>query len=223
MNIDPDEPQVTDLLAQVGFLRADTPPDVTMPDEVWARLQLTTAGADPAVVVPMRRRRPVRAIGGLIAASIAMLALSTAVFIDRDPAPDTVAAASQEAGDLSAIAQVTSSGVNYKAAELRTQVGSLLQSFGMERPEQMRRTGATSASTPSADLVSCLQGLQASLGVQPLIVDRAGYESHASVIVVVSLAFDEAGQPLLDVIVLKEKCDASAQDMIAHVVYSMDS
>jgi hypothetical protein len=221
MSTDPNEPQVRDLLAHVGFLRADTPPDVPMPPDVWARLQPATVGAESGIVVPLRRRRPVRAIGGLIAASIAMLALSTVVLIDREPAGGDVVA-SQASGDFSSIAEVTSSGVNYKANELRTQVGSLLRSFGIERPEHMKRT-STSTSPPSADLVSCLKGLQASMGVQPLIVDRAGYESHASVILVVSLAFDEAGQPLLDVIVLKDKCDASAQDMIAHVVYSMDS
>jgi hypothetical protein len=219
MSTDPDEPQVHDLLAHVAFLRSDADLTHPMPGDVWARLQVTDiAGALPAVVPIRRKRMPVKALGGLIAASVALLALSSVVFLDRDQTPDIVAGT-----DVSQIAEVTSSGVNYTARDLRSQVRSLLSSLGVERPETMARKATAAPVAPGADLVACLNGVRKTMGVQPLIVDRAGYETYASVIVIISLAVGEAGEPLMDVLVMDGNCSAANQVMLAHVVYAMDS
>lgn len=221
MSTDPDEPQVNDLLASVEFLRDDAELTEQMPDVVWARLQPALADAMPSNVVPLRRKRqPVRALGGLIAASVALLALSSIVLVDRDTTPDVVAGS---ASDISQIAEVTASGVNYTARELRSQVRGLLTSLGVERPEAMIQKAKSAPSDPGSELVACLEGVRKSMGVQPLIVDRAGYEGYPSVILIVSLVSGEAGEPLLDVIVMDAKCDSASQVMLAHVVYAMDS
>lgn len=218
MTTEPDEPSVKDLLTPVAFLDPSPPPTpATMPDEVWLRIRAALPGQ--TTVIPMRRRRPIRAIGGLIAASVAMLALSTVVLVDRPDTADVVASAP----DIAQSAEITASGVNYTAKELRSQVRTLLRSAGIERPDRMDKAVVANQTPMSADLLGCLQGIRSTMGVQPLVVDRAGYESTPAAIVIVSLAFSDAGEPLLDVIVLDAACDGRSQTMLAHVVYSVDS
>jgi hypothetical protein len=223
--IDPDEPSVSDLLASVSFLNpAQGTAAEDMPADVWARIQPQLGGfdvMDPATsnVTPLRRRRPIRAIGGLIAASIAMLALSTVVLVDRSDSGSDIVASSDQAAQA---AEITASGVNYTARELRSQVRGLLSSVGIERPDRMTRTVAAPTTSSNDDLIRCLRAVSSTMGVTPLVVDRAVYESHGSVLLVVSVIFNEAGEPLLDVIVLDDECDAGNQTMLAHVVYSID-
>ena len=223
--IEPDEPSVSDLLASVSFLNpADGTDAEDMPADVWARIQPQLGGFDvidpaPSNVTPLHRRRPIRAIGGLIAASIAMLALSTVVLVDRSDSGSDIVASTDQAAQA---AEITASGVNYTARELRSQVRGLLSSVGIERPDRISRAVTTPTASPNAELVGCLRSVSSTMGVTPLVVDRAVYESHDSVLLVVSLIFSEAGEPLLDVIVLDAECDAGSQTMLAHVVYSMD-
>lgn len=156
-----DDTWVRGLLADLDFLRPDPDADAAdepMPAWVWARIDSTLAAETGA-----SRRRPawVRWGGGLVAASVAVLAIGIAVTsfsggssptsdtavmagaapeaaVMKDAAPAMAAAPDLEAtprlsfaGMVPPALRLTGSQTDYTAADLRDQVAGLLQQLDM--------------------------------------------------------------------------------------------
>lgn len=132
--VDPaDLDRVGRALAGLDFLRPDAIPAAEvaatpMPDDVWQRLQGALAdereAASDATVVPMapRRSRAARWAGGLVAASVAVLAVSVGVTAFR--------------GGGSGGGEVVA--------------GEVIVASAMSVPESLTKTGPSAASAPSA-------------------------------------------------------------------------
>jgi hypothetical protein len=221
------DPQINDLLGPVAFLRADAPVDTPMPAEVWGRLAqaLENEQLTPVTELP-RRRLPGKAIGGLIAASVALLIGSAVVFVDRAPAPDVVAAPTP-AEIIQPARQVLASGINYTPGQMRKQLRSVLNSMGIERADQMEQMRPSPRSVDAAPddsmatLAACIRALARSEGVQALIVDRAKYDGLDAAIIILGVNFD-GEVPMMDVFVVHPNCTENSQDIIAHVMHPLD-
>ena len=208
-----------DDLRLVAFLRADAPATDPMPAEVWARLQ--AALASEQAVVPLERRRLPgrRAIGGLIAASIALLA--GVLVIGRTDSADVVATTPAEYPAK----QIVASGVNYTPGQFKGQIKSVLQSMGISRAEQMADMPPDPAAMrdPAMNsLAACIRGLARAEGFQALMVDRATYDGVEAAIIVLGIHLDVNNNPMLDVFVVRSDCTENAQRVLAHVVASLD-
>lgn len=221
------DPQIDDLLGSVSFLRVDAPVHTPMPPEVWARLAqaLEDERLTPVTELP-RRRFPGKAIGGLIAASVALLIGSAVVFVDRAPAPDVVAAPTP-AEIIQPAKQVLASGVNYTPGQMRKQLRSVLNSMGIERAEQMQqmrpepRSADVAPDESMATLAACIRALAKSEGVQALVVDRAKYDGLDAAIIILGVNI-EGEVPMMDIFVVHPNCTATSQDIIAHVKHPLD-
>jgi hypothetical protein len=212
-------PEPDDDLRFVAFLRADAPVTDPMPPEVWDRLR-AALDSEQAVVPLQRRRLPGRrAIGGLIAASVALLA--GVLFIGRTETPDVVATAPAD----SPAKQIVASGVNYTPGQFKGQIKSVLQSMGIQRAEQM----AEMPPSPQAmrdpamsSLAACIRGLARAEGFQALMVDRATYDGVEAAVIVLGIHLDVNNNPMLDVFVVRSDCTEDSQRVLAHVVASLD-
>jgi hypothetical protein len=221
------DPQIDDLLGNVSFLRVGATPNTQMPPEVWARLAhaLEAEQRTPVTELP-RRRLPGKAIGGLIAASVALLIGSAVVFVDRAPAPDVVAAPTP-AEIIQPAKQVLASGINYTPGQMRKQLRSVLNSMGIERAEQMQemepspRSADVAPDDSMAALAACIRALAKSEGVQALIVDRAKYDGLDAAIIILGVNID-GEVPMMDIFVVHPNCTATSQDIIAHVMHPLD-
>ena len=192
-----------------------------MPPHVWARLSEALADEASTVRPLQRRRLPGKAIGGLIAASVVLLAASTAFILGRSEPVDIVA------GSAAAppARQIVASGINYTPQQLRGQIRSVLNSLGIERAEQMAMMEPANRadSMPDiSDLAGCIRGLAKSEGFQALMVDRAQYDGIDAAIIVLGIHLDVENQPMLDVFVVRSDCTEDAQRVLTHVVASLD-
>ncbi len=214
-------PEPDEVLRSVDFLRADAPAEAVMPPHVWARLSEALADEASTVRPLQRRRLPGKAIGGLIAASVVLLAASTAFILGRSEPVDIVA------GSAAAppARQIVASGINYTPQQLRGQIRSVLNSLGIERAEQMAMMEPANRadSMPDiSDLAGCIRGLAKSEGFQALMVDRAQYDGIDAAIIVLGIHLDVENQPMLDVFVVRSDCTEDAQRVLTHVVASLD-
>jgi len=159
---------VQQALGQLAFLRPDGgDPAEPMPMEVWARLSAALAEeaahrSPPATPTRIagepapRVSRPIRWGGGLIAASVAVVAVGIGMTVVRDQSPD-VAVVAGDAGAMSApalaealtapqnlsfagmvppVRMLVDSDMDYTATGLRTQVASVLKRFGAGTQEK---------------------------------------------------------------------------------------
>ncbi len=215
-------PEPDEVLRSVDFLRADAPVDAMMPPHVWDRLSEALADEASTVRPLQRRRLPSKAIGGLIAASVVLLAASTAFILGRTEPVDVVASGAAAAPPAR---QIVASGINYTPQQLRGQIRSVLNSLGIERAEQMTAMEpATRAETlpDASDLAGCIRGLAKSEGFQALMVDRAQYDGVDAAIIVLGIHLDVDNQPMLDVFVVRSDCTEDAQRVLTHVVATLD-
>lgn len=206
----------------MDFLRADAPADAVMPAHVWERLSAALAD-EASTVRPLKRRRlPGKAIGGLIAASVVLLAASAAFILDRNETVDVVASGGAAAPPAR---QIVASGINYTPQQLRGQIRSVLNSLGIERAEQMavmEPANQVGSMPEISDLAGCIRGLAKSEGFQALMVDRAQYDGIDAAIIVLGIHLDVDNQPMLDVFVVRSDCTEDAQRVLTHVVASLD-
>ena len=215
-------PEPDEVLRSVDFLRADAPADAVMPPQVWARLSDALAEEAATVRLLPKRRLPGKAIGGLIAASIVLLAASTAFILGRSEPVDIVAGSAAAAPPAR---QILASGINYTPQQLRAQVRTVLNSLGIERAEQMVAMAPAQQADALPDvsnIAACIRGLAKSEGFQALMVDRAQYDGVDAAIIVLGIHLDVNNQPMLDVFVVRSDCTEDAQRVLAHVVASLD-
>lgn len=215
-------PEPDEVLRSVDFLRADAPADAVMPPQVWARLSDALVEEAATVRLLPKRRLPGKAIGGLIAASIVLLAASTAFILGRAEPADIVASSDAAAPPAR---QILASGINYTPQQLRDQIRTVLNSLGIERAEQMVAMEPVSgaASLPDVgNIAACIRGLVKTDGFQALMIDRAQYDGVDAAIIVLSIHMDVNNQPMLDVFVVRSDCTEDAQRVLTHVVASLD-
>lgn len=223
-------------LAGLSFLR---PPAVTsgaesadepMPDDVWNRLSaaLAAESAPSSSLAAARSSHSARWAGGLVAASVAILAVGVSVTVLRTPGEAVVAneiVASSAAAGLSADAgsaaeafdagvlaapealsfagmvpparKVVDSDMDYTSSALRSQVTSVLTSFGMGSERQAKSAMAAPATVDvAADVPStgftasaqalrdCIDKLTEQSDTTVLLVDRSTFEgSDAGVVI----------------------------------------
>jgi len=161
--IDPDDlAAVEQALAGLDFLRPDGPaPDEPMPDWAWDRLSTALAAETArATDTPVHgRSRLARWGGGLVAASIAVVAVGVGVTAfqgsgsggavvagDAAAPAASMAALSAEAGPerlafagISPARMLVDSDTDYTATGLRAQVRQVLTSFGVGDEEQAKQ------------------------------------------------------------------------------------
>jgi hypothetical protein len=215
-------PEPDEVLRSVDFLRADAPADAVMPPQVWARLSDALAEEAATVRLLPKRRLPGKAIGGLIAASIVMLAASTAFILGRAEPADIVASSDAAAPPAR---QILASGINYTPQQLRDQVRGVLNSLGIERAEQMAAMEPVNGAEAMPDvgnIAACIRGLAKAEGFQALMVDRAQYDGVDAAIIVLGIHLDVNNQPMLDVFVVRSDCTEDAQRVLTHIVASLD-
>lgn len=221
---------------------AGLPPE-PIPSDVAARLDGALAAersrvetetlADAAPVVPLRRRRPGRMVGGAVAAGVAVLAagaIGLQVFSSNQSGGNETSAAS-DAGTASrelsestrgvppkaapgaqpdAAAGGVASGTDYRRETLATQINSLVAAKARLAPNSADQAAAVppalSRLAQPAALRECLTALGAT--GQPRTVDYARYDGAPAVVIVLPTASTET----VDVAVVGPACGVSGSD-----------
>jgi ketosteroid isomerase-like protein len=234
-------------LAGLDFLRPDGPTPVEpMPDWAWDRLStaLAAEAARAASAPSSGRSRLARWGGGLVAASVAVVAVGVgvtafqgngsggaAVAGDAAAPAASVAALSAEAGPerlafagISPAQMLVDSDTDYTAAGLRSQVRSVLSSFGVGDEEQAKQVMAADAPveieaadvpttgflSSEASLRDCITKLTRDAEATALMVDRSTYEGQDAGVVVAPEDAPLASAPDMNellVWVVDEDCD----------------
>lgn len=249
-DVDPAElAAVQQVLAGLAFLRPDETgsPDETQPEPMpdWAWDRISTALAAQAVAAPSPgRSRLARWGGGLVAASVAVLAVGVGVTAfqgsgagdavvagDAAAPAASMAALSAEAGPerlafagISPAQMLVDSDTDYTAAGLRSQVRSVLSSFGVGDEQQAKQVMAADApveletdGVPATGFLSseeslrdCITKLTRDAEATALMVDRSTYEGQDAGVVVAPEAAPATSVPdvsELQVWVVDEDCD----------------
>lgn len=227
-----DQSRISDALAQLTHLNPAFEPAVIepMPDYVWEQLNTVLAleeasragGGSGSEILsfPAGGRRRLNMTSGLIAASVALLAVGIAVVALRPAdAPDLVASSpvveagpSQilQAGFVPPARAITQSDLAYTPDNVVGEIDELLTGYGVNSPQEMMtmtsppsmkkamRTSGFMASDEA--LRNCITMLTKSERSQALIVDRAKYMgSDAGVIVIPAfMAIDISTPPPAD-------------------------
>jgi len=246
-DIDPDDiAAVEQALAGLDFLRPDGPAPVEpMPDWAWDRLSTALAAetARATSAPAYGRSRLARWGGGLVAASVAVVAVGVGVTAfqgsgggavvagDAAAPAASMAALSAEAGPerlafagISPAQMLVDSDTDYTAAGLRSQVRSVLSSFGVgdeEQAKQMMTADAPveieTAGVPTTGFLSseqslrdCITKLTRDAEATALMVDRSTYEGQDAGVVVAPEEEPLASAPDMNellVWVVDEDCD----------------
>jgi hypothetical protein len=231
---DLDQEWVIEALAGLDFLDPNRVTPEPMPDAVWEQLNTVLSleqasrsggGASSEILsFPTGGRRRLNLTSGLIAASVAFLAVGLAVVALRPTATsdvvagssaDTVVAESSaanapqvlQAGFVPPARAVTQSDMAYTPENVVGQIDSMIDGFGMssplemltmDSPKTMKKAMRTSGFMASDEkLRNCITMLTKSDQSQALIVDRAQYMgSDAGVIVIPAfMAIDISSPP----------------------------
>ena len=258
-------------LAGLTFLLPpdSVPADEPMPDEVWDRLSavLAAESAPSTSLAAARSSHSARWAGGLVAASVAILAVGVSVTVLRTPgeavvaneivassaaaglSADAGAAAAAEAFDAGVLAapnalsfagmvpparMVVDSDMAYTSTALRSQVTSVLTSFGMGSERQAKTAMAEAATVDVAEdvpstgftssaqaLRDCIDKLTEQSDTTVLLVDRSTFEGFEAGVVVApeEPSTEPTGEPassqpqpaMLRVWVVDEDCNPMAE------------
>jgi hypothetical protein len=228
-----DQEWVIEALAGLDFLDPNRVTPEPMPDEVWEQLNTVLSleqasrsggGAGSEILsFPTAGRRRLNLTSGLIAASVAFLAVGLAVVALRPTATSDVVAGSTASSTAGSTAQsapqvlqagfvpparaVTQSDMAYTPENVVRQIDSMIDGFGMsspmemltmQSPKSMKKAMRTSGFMASDEkLRNCITMLTKSDQSQALIVDRAQYMgSDAGVIVIPAfMAIDISSPP----------------------------
>ncbi len=267
-----DQSAVSDALAQLTHLnpvrvfgldgKGEHAPDSDMPveqmpDFVWEQLSTVLAleqasraggGAGSEILsFPAGGRRRLNLTSGLIAASVALLAVGIGVVALRPAtAPDVVASSAPapaqvlQAGFVPPARAVTQTDREYTPENVVGQIDAMLDGFGMTSPAEMMtmdsppamkkamRTNGFMASDEA--LRNCITMLTKSERSQALIVDRAEYMgSDAGVIVIPAfMAIDISSPPpsampvTLDIWVVGPNCGEQDGAVLRRFTHTLD-
>ena len=258
--VDPaDLAAVEQALAGLDFLRPDAPaPTEPMPDWAWDRLSTALAAETARAADPRSsgRSRLARWGGGLVAASVAVVAVGVGVTAfqgsgsgggavvagDAAVPAASVAALVAEAGPerlafagISPAQMLVDSDTAYTADGLRTQVRSVLTSFGVgdeQQAKQMMTADAPveieAAGVPATGFLSseeslrdCITKLTQDADATALMVDRSTYEGQDAGVVVAPEDEALASAPDMSellVWVVDEDCDILVKGVTIRLV-----
>ena len=211
-----DEPLFDETLAELAFLGPDqVQPAEAMPAAVWDRLSDAiraeaplVSGGPLATVLAMSPRRRSRWVSGLVAASVAAIAVGVVVQVVRTPSPEVVVAeagvagapAAAEAdqtklktslgvsGETMPARQVIASGANYTRTTMQDQIGDLFERIGVADASAMASIiqespenlieGNTGFTAKVETIKACIAALIEPGDVGTVVIDRAMFEQQ---------------------------------------------
>ena len=211
-----DEPLFDETLAELAFLGPDqVQPAEAMPAAVWDRLSDAiraeaplVSGGPLATVLAMSPRRRSRWVSGLVAASVAALAVGVVVQAVRTPSPEVVVAEAGVAGAPAAAEadqtklktslgvsgetlparQVIASGANYTRTTMQDQIGDLFERIGVADASAMASIiqespenlieGNTGFTAKVETIKACIAALIEPGDVGTVVIDRAMFEQQ---------------------------------------------
>ena len=211
-----DEPLFDETLAELAFLGPDqVQPAEAMPAAVWDRLSDAiraeaplVSGGPLATVLAMSPRRRSRWVSGLVAASVAAIAVGVVVQVVRTPSPEVVVAEAGVAGAPAAAEadqtklktslgvsgetlparQVIASGANYTRTTMQDQIGDLFERIGVADASAMASIiqespenlieGNTGFTAKVETIKACIAALIEPGDVGTVVIDRAMFEQQ---------------------------------------------
>ena len=211
-----DEPLFDETLAELAFLGPDqVQPAEAMPAAVWDRLSDAiraeaplVSGGPLATVLAMSPRRRSRWLSGLVAASVAAIAVGVVVQVVRTPSPEGVGAEAGVAGAPAAAEadqtklktslgvsgetlparQVIASGANYTRTTMQDQIGDLFERIGVADASAMASIiqespenlieGNTGFTAKVETIKACIAALIEPGDVGTVVIDRAMFEQQ---------------------------------------------
>jgi negative regulator of sigma E activity len=211
-----DEPLFDETLAELAFLGPDqVQPAEAMPAAIWDRLSDAiraeaplVSGGPLATVLAMSPRRRSRWVSGLVAASVAAIAVGVVVQVVRTPSPEVVVAeagvagapAAAEAdqtklktslgvsGETMPARQVIASGANYTRTTMQDQIGDLFERIGVADASAMASIiqespenlieGNTGFTAKVETIKACIAALIEPGDVGTVVIDRAMFEQQ---------------------------------------------
>ena len=211
-----DEPLFDETLAELAFLGPDqVQPAEAMPAAVWDRLSDAiraeaplVSGGPLATVLAMPPRRRSRWVSGLVAASVAAIAVGVVVQVVRTPSPEVVVAEAGVAGAPAAAEadqtklktslgvsgetlparQVIASGANYTRTTMQDQIGDLFERIGVADASAMASIiqespenlieGNTGFTAKVETIKACIAALIEPGDVGTVVIDRAMFEQQ---------------------------------------------
>ena len=211
-----DGPLFDETLAELAFLGPDqVQPAEAMPAAVWDRLSDAiraeaplVSGGPLATVLAMSPRRRSRWVSGLVAASVAAIAVGVVVQVVRTPSPEVVVAeagvagapAAAEAdqtklktslgvsGETMPARQVIASGANYTRTTMQDQIGDLFERIGVADASAMASIiqespenlieGNTGFTAKVETIKACIAALIEPGDVGTVVIDRAMFEQQ---------------------------------------------
>ena len=211
-----DEPLFDETLAELAFLGPDqVQPAEAMPAAIWDRLSDAiraeaplVSGGPLATVLAMSPRRRSRWVSGLVAASVAAIAVGVVVQVVRTPSPEVVVAEAGVAGAPAAAEadqtklktslgvsgetlparQVIASGANYTRTTMQDQIGDLFERIGVADASAMASIiqespenlieGNTGFTAKVETIKACIAALIEPGDVGTVVIDRAMFEQQ---------------------------------------------
>lgn len=208
-------------LVELAFLSPNQDqPAEAMPAAVWDRLAAAIGSEPPlvtsgplATVIAMSPRRRSRWVSGLVAASVAAIAIGVVVQTVRTPSPDVVVADAAVAGapaeadqaqiktstgvsgETMPARQVIASGANYTRSTMQDQMADLFKRIGVadaramasivqETPENLIE-GNTGFTAKVETIRACIAALIAPGDLGPVVIDRATFEQEEVALILV--------------------------------------
>ena len=211
-----DETLFDETLAELAFLGPDqVQPAEAMPAAIWDRLSDAiraeaplVSGGPLATVLAMSPRRRSRWVSGLVAASVAAIAVGVVVQVVRTPSPEVVVAEAGVAGAPAAAEadqtklktslgvsgetlparQVIASGANYTRTTMQDQIGDLFERIGVADASAMASIiqespenlieGNTGFTAKVETIKACIAALIEPGDVGTVVIDRAMFEQQ---------------------------------------------
>lgn len=195
------------LVTYAQFLDAE--PTTPMPEGVWEHIQtaLSLESAESVIDLtePRQRSLGTKWVGGLVAASVTLLAVGIGANIltstgssNTDPSPIVAGAAPElvQAGFVPPAVTVTASGEDYSPQNLTATVTRALNRVGVTTPldyfrvpvKKMATTTPSGMMQNESTLRNCITELTKSETSQALLVDRGTYLGKEAGIVIIPFA-----------------------------------
>jgi hypothetical protein len=196
-----DDAWVADLLRESTASLEQTP-DVSMPPDVWARLENALEAERVVVPIASRRTHRTRWVAG-VAAAAAVVVVGGLLVSNTSQSPAPVAGAEFAAADTAMMksgaplptSRLLASGTEYSAASLGSQVTSLFRdTLGVAKAAEIDAMPQQPVAAIDGDdfmsdmgrLSTCVQTLAGTPQARALVVDRGSFAGQPAGLIVIS-------------------------------------